>query len=249
MATIKLRKKIIYKGIIELKSGLHIGGSNAALNIGGPSKFVVRNPITNVPYIPGSSIKGKLRSLIEIYYGESIDGEPSKDPKSRAGSLFGVAIKNNPTNGKPSDDSSKKNGKEKESEKKNIVSQPSRIIVRDAPMDISNPTQFEGTDLLYTESKTEVSINRITAEAKPRIFERVPAGAKFNFEIILNIFEDDNEEQLKDTLETAINLLHDDYLGGNGSRGYGQVEFQFINKDGEEHTYDKVSKKDETSNL
>ena len=75
MATIKLQKKVIYTGVITLKTGLHIGGTNAALNIGGPDKFVVRNPINNVPYIPGSSLKGKMRALIEIKTVEGMNEE------------------------------------------------------------------------------------------------------------------------------------------------------------------------------
>lgn len=77
---------------------------------------------------------------------------------------------------------------------------------------------------MYTESKTEVTINRITAKANPRTFERVPAGARFNLEMVLNIFDGDNEDELKSTIKKAIELLEDDYLGGNGSRGYGQVK-------------------------
>ena len=70
-----LKKKILYTGVITLKTGLHIGGTNAALNIGGPDKFVVRNPLTNIPYIPGSSLKGKMRSLVELRFGESVNPE------------------------------------------------------------------------------------------------------------------------------------------------------------------------------
>ena len=111
MATIKLIKKIIYTGTITLKTGLHIGGTNAALNIGGPDKFVVRNPINNIPYIPGSSLKGKMRSLIEIAKGETNGGKPTNNPKHKAGALFGV-----------SGDSQQ--------------SHPSRLIVREAELDI-----------------------------------------------------------------------------------------------------------------
>lgn len=200
MAGIKLVKKIIYTGTITLKTGLHIGGTNAALNIGGPDKFVVRNPINNVPYIPGSSLKGKMRALIEIAYGcVSEDNKASDDPNSISGKLFGVATGND-------------------------KNRPSRLIVRDAELDISKPELFENTDLPYTESKTEVAIDRVTAKANPRTFERVPAGAQFKLNMVLNIFDGEDEEELNKTLMQAINLLHDDYLGGHGSRGYGQVE-------------------------
>lgn len=214
MANIQLKKKIVYTGVITLKTGLHIGGTNASLNIGGPDKFVVRNPLTNIPYIPGSSLKGKMRSLIEIYYGcvnvnSKGNAGPSEDPTSVSGALFGTATGDG-------------------------NNRPSRLIVRDAELDV-NACDFSNTDLPYTESKTEVAIDRITAKANPRTFERVPAGAKFNLNMVLNIFEGEDEEKLKNTLTKAIELLEDDYLGGHGSRGYGQVVFENIKS--EEKTY------------
>ena len=196
----KLIKKIIVTGKLTLKTGLHIGGTNTSLNIGGPDNFVVRNPITNIPYIPGSSLKGKMRSLIELRDGTiSQRGECTQDSTSLAGALFGTIGK---------DDNN----------------HPSRLIVRDCDL-ISDKELFTNTDMPYTESKTEVTINRITAKAMPRTFERVPAGAIFNVNMVLNIFEDENEESLLKTLKAALALLEDDYLGGSGSRGYGQVEF------------------------
>ncbi len=202
MATIKLKKKIIYTGTITLVTGLHIGGTNAALNIGGPDKFVVRNPINNIPYIPGSSLKGKMRALVEIAKGcISNKGKASEDPNSISGKLFGVAT-----------------GKDD--------NRPSRLIVRDADLDVSKEDMFANTDLPYTESKTEVAIDRITAKANPRTFERVPAGAQFKLNMVLNIFDGEDEEELVRTLNFAIELLQDDYLGGHGSRGYGQVKIK-----------------------
>jgi CRISPR-associated protein Csm3 len=199
MTTIRLIKKLIYKGTLTLKTGLHIGGTNAELNIGGPDNFVVRNPMNNVPYIPGSSLKGKMRALVEWANGESENGGPSTNPQSKAGALFGTA-----------------------GDKENA--HPSRIIVRDAEMD-TTVGNFSNTDLYLTESKTEVNIDRITAKANPRTFERVPAGAQFKVNFVINIFNDDDENSLVDTFKNAIILLENDYLGGHGSRGYGQVEF------------------------
>ena len=228
MSNIKLSKKIIYTGVITLKTGLHIGGTNAALNIGGPDKFVVRNPINNIPYIPGSSLKGKMRALIEIKTpcaglsdNRGFIGA-SKDPDSKSGYLFGVSADN---------------------ENRESVRYASRLIVRDAELitdidpelGVNEKTDFSNTDLPYTESKTEVAIDRVTAKANPRTFERVPAGAKFRLNLVLNIFENDNETQLRKTLEQAIQLLHDDYLGGNGSRGYGQLLIDIVKE--EEKTY------------
>ena len=191
----KLIKKIFYTGTIELITGLHIGGSNDFMSIGGPDKIVVRNPLNNIPYIPGSSLKGKMRALVEIVNGCT---EVGKDAEANA--LFGTSTDNaNP--------------------------HPSRLIVRDSSLNIEGMEKmFNNTDMLYTESKTEVHINRVTANSNPRTFERVPAGAKFKLNMVLNIFDTDDEAALKKTLSKAIELLQDDYLGGSGSRGYGQVE-------------------------
>lgn len=214
--TTKLKKKVIYTGYIILKTGLHIGGTNAALNIGGPDNFVVRNPLNNIPYIPGSSLKGKMRALVELANKETDDeGNPTSNPDHKAAKLFGTA-------------SNVQGG------------HPSRLIVRDAELWVDDPEVkdlFENTDLPYTESKTEVSINRINAKSTPRTFERVPAGVRFKLNMVLNVFEDEDEQKLKNTLKQAIKLLEDDYLGGQGSRGYGQVEIQLDNEEGEDHTY------------
>jgi CRISPR-associated protein Csm3 len=115
-------------------------------------------------------------------------------------------------------------------------SHASRLIVRDADLDIKS-ADFSNTDLPYTESKTEVAIDRVTAKANPRTFERVPAGAKFKLNMVLNIFEGENENALKATLKQAIALLHDDYLGGHGSRGYGQVKIELDKEDGDDRLY------------
>ena len=214
-----LVEKIIYKGIITAKTGLHIGGTNTAMGIGGPDKLVVRNPLTNIPYIPGSSLKGKMRSLIELRYAccdtdKKGNVGPCQDPKSKSGMLFGTA------------------GKE------NDQKHPSRVIFRDAPLIVNNDggeygsegIDFSHTDLPYTESKTEVSIDRVTSAANPRTFERVPAGAKFRFEMVLNVFEGEDKEMMDSLLNEAMALLENDYLGGNGSRGYGQVKFEVTEK-------------------
>ncbi|MFN4227892.1 MAG: type III-A CRISPR-associated RAMP protein Csm3, partial [Candidatus Ratteibacteria bacterium] len=59
-----LKGKIIIKGFIEVKTGLRIGGTTTGLKIGGLDQPVIKDPLGR-PYIPGSSLKGKLRSLIE----------------------------------------------------------------------------------------------------------------------------------------------------------------------------------------
>ena len=63
---------------IEIVTGLHIGGNNDEIKIGGIDNPVIKNPLTNEPYIPGSSLKGKIRSLIEWQFNAMTeDGKPA----------------------------------------------------------------------------------------------------------------------------------------------------------------------------
>lgn len=198
----KLEKKVIIKGHILTITGLHIGGTTNSMSIGGVDNPVIRDPLTNKPYIPGSSLKGKLRSLIEISDGTINIGSSGNEPYNKqdkiAGILFGTANK---------DDKEQR---------------PSRLIIRDAKLDAEE--DFIDCDLPFTELKTEVSIDRINAKANPRPLERVPSGMTFSFEIILNVFVNDSFNDLIENTFRGLKLLQDDYLGGSGSRGSGQVK-------------------------
>jgi len=211
MATHKLLKKIIVKGRIEAMTGIAIGGTNSAMAIGGVDKGVIRNPVSGEPYIPGSTLKGKMRSLLEMNHGTIGDTEmgivkngPSENYDHRSTKLFGNAVRS--------------------TEQKQ---RPSRIIVRDARLveEQAKGDFFKNTDLLFTEVKTEVVIDRITSRAMPRQLERVPAGSLFTFELVLNIFEEDTEKNLVDDMFSALRLVQNDYIGGAGSRGSGQIRF------------------------
>lgn len=199
----RLLKKIEFKGTLKLLTGLHIGGTNSSMSIGGIDKGVIRNPLTNQPFIPGSSLKGKMRSLLEVSKGtfEPVNMGTVKNGASKSGdaaNLFGNAT------GDPN------------------TQKPSRMIVRDCNLENAN-WLLSKTDIPYTEGKTEVMIDRITSAANPRQIERVPAGAEFTLNLVLNIWEGENESGLVDSLFQSLKLLKDDYLGGSGSRGYGQV--------------------------
>jgi CRISPR-associated protein Csm3 len=206
MSNHKLQKQIVIKGEITLLSGLLIGGSNTELAIGKLDKLVVRNPIKSLPYIPGSSLKGKLRSLYEQANGTIGDnGGPSNDPQTKSAKLFGYVAMNS--------------GKSQRA---------SRIIVRDCQL--INPQDLSKTELLYTEVKAENTIDRITSKANPRFFERVPMGAKFNMEFVINVFDGDSEEEFLNTIHTCLKLLKNDYLGMGGSRGNGQVNIEITSE-------------------
>jgi len=211
-----LVKKIRIKGTIQALTGLHIGGTNAGISIGGADATVIRNPITNQPYIPGSSLKGKMRSLLEkfdavqfvkqdntILYGPARDIEKYDVVK-----IFGTMP-----------DSIKKSG---------YNPQPvTRIIVRDCLLTKESEQELKNspnTDMPYTEVKTEVVIDRITSAATPRQLERVPATAVFDMEIMLNIHKDDDEKLFIQKVLASLMLVQNDYLGGKGTRGSGQVK-------------------------
>lgn len=218
----KISKKIFIRGTITALTGLHIGGSSVAMSIGGADKVVVRNPLTNEPYIPGSSIRGKMRSLLERVRGMepktgageggfsfeiSSDNKPKadagKNPATDLGRLFGVSAAE-------------------------TTKEPTRLIVRDAHLTKNSKEKLENapnTDMPMTEVKTEANIDRITSAANPRQFERVPAGAEFAFEFILTLLEDDDDAKFLNLVREGMELMQHDSLGGHGSRGYGQVEF------------------------
>lgn len=201
----KLTKKIILEGNLVTVTGLKIGAGKSTLAIGLPDTVVIRNPIDERPYIPGSSIKGKIRSLLEITYGHiSSNFQASNDYKHHTTLLFGNAI------GKSED---------------KIHQRPSRLICRDAFLKNHKELLNVKTDLPYTEVKWEVAINRITAEANPRQIERVPAGAIFGIQFIINVFEEESSNDLLKLLFEGMSLLEDDYLGGSGSRGSGRIKF------------------------
>ncbi len=228
----KLIKKIIITGEIEAKTGLMIGGSNTAMGIGGPDKTVIRNPVTKQPYIPGSSLKGKMRSLLELSFGNigskkmgKVEHGPSEDPTHQTTNLFGSA---------------RTDGQQR----------PSRIICRDGFL--LNPDDLKNTDLPFTEAKTEVVIDRITSAAMPRSFERVPAGAKFGLNIVINIFDGDPfKDQLQTLTFKALQLVQDDYLGGAGSRGSGQVKFTItsVKERGSNFYHNEGEERDITSSV
>ncbi|MFZ5942936.1 MAG: type III-A CRISPR-associated RAMP protein Csm3 [Bacillota bacterium] len=212
----KLEKTVIIKGQIECISGLHIGGSVEAIEIGGIDNPVIKHPITNEPYIPGSSLKGKMRSQMEKIEGKVDErGEPCGCGKENCMvcRTFGPH----------------KNSKH------NLG--PTRILFRDAMM--SEETRHDMRKAIeegnsYIEIKTENIINRAVGTAKhPRSQERVPAGAKFDLEIALQVFDLDKGKDLIGYIKRALKSLEDSYLGGSGSRGYGRVKFINLTMDGQ----------------
>jgi CRISPR-associated protein Csm3 len=187
---------------------------------------VIKNPHTNQPYIPGSSIKGKVRSLLEWHLGlvEMTQGQAfghghlksiAHDSAKAAAAiklmqLFGIS------------------GGDKLTpvEAKELGLGLTRLSFRDCNPDLAWVSDIQERNLLMTEVKFENSINRIAGTAEsPRNFERVPAGAIFEFTVNVKILENDDQNALLDLLLTGLKLLEMDALGGSGSRGYGRLQF------------------------
>lgn len=218
-------KILSMKGQIEVLTGLHIGGGDDVMKIGGVDKPVIKETRNNKPYIPGSSLKGKMRSLLEWDCG-----------------LVGL------NDGKPCSITEKKDGKEvnkhypteKEEQAALLIAKLFGNSVTIKDREIAEKVGItrisvgdchlsdECNDMQLTEAKYENTIDRktgVTTGGGVRQIERVPAGVKFNYDIRIKVLEGDDETALKAMVERGLELVAQDYLGGSGSRGYGRVKF------------------------
>jgi len=246
-----LRKKIRVRGHLITLTGLHVGGSDVGLKVGGADKVVVKDPATGRPYIPGSTIKGKIRCLLEKggfccppgdpRLAAKYHHKPSGKPQWASCfcgtcvvcQLFGVAAevasdhrtRRESTNAEPASTNAS-NAEKASTDTSTPIRCVGRLIFRDARLSEESAREMENWRYLsapYLEVKTEVSIDRLSSAANPRNFERVPAGAQFDFEVVLDVMDGDNEQEYLRTLFQGFQLLANDYLGGQGTRGYGAM--------------------------
>ncbi len=221
MAGITLLGRLIFTGEIEALTGLHIGGATGGLDIGGVDLPVLRHEVAQEPYIPGSSLRGKIRCLLERELGLELNQSVGKEVKMHSCTeaqpyascpvckIFGV----------PGERS---------------FAEPARLVVRDVHLSEESVRKLRDKriGLPFTEVKTEVAIDRITSAATPRQHERVPAGAVFSpCEMIFSIYRladsgTDGDLALVPQFLKAMELLEDDYLGGQGTRGSGKIKFR-----------------------
>ena len=200
--------KIKITGTINVETGMHIGASDGFSVIGAVDSPVAKDAVSRIPYIPGSSIKGKIRSLVAKAYSDSGIAPKFNDQDDKVTRLFGAGAGNN------------------------NHPKPSRLIFSDMIMENIEELKKNGVED-GTEVKEENTINPITAEANPRQIERIVRGAKFPLTIIYNAEKEHEEEMLEDieTLSLGLKLLSYDYIGGHGSRGYGRVTIDNISAD------------------
>jgi CRISPR-associated protein Csm3 len=207
--TLQMRKVISLKGQVEVITGLHIGAGKESVEIGGMDQPVIKDPASGEPYIPGSSLKGKMRSLLEWKLDGKLDAggkvHSCTDPDCVICRIFGSTAESDGRG-------------------------PTRLVVRDCPLSVESRDAFrKGRALL--ETKYENTINRVMGRAgNPRPLERVVPGTKFDFEILYRVLDEADEANFRIVLE-GLQALERDYLGGCGSRGSGQVRI-LIEKEG-----------------
>lgn len=218
--------KLILEGEIHCQTGLHIGAGKGSLEIGGADNPVVKDAF-GIPYIPGSSLRGRLRSLLEQTLGMAVPGELVYLSK-RKGQEVRIHQSDRPDDeicvifGRNPGRVEKVSGEAMEAP----LATPARLTVYDAPLivDSITPQMRENLDDELTEVKSENAVDRITSQANPRTLERVPAGAKFRFRVVLDVLCTEDKPLLARVAE-GLRLLEDDALGGGGSRGNGRVAF------------------------
>src|ERR1043166_8156502 len=223
---LKLIGKLILEGEMHCETGLHVGAGKGSLEMGGSDNPVVKDAFGR-PYVPGSSLRGKIRSLLEQSSGLAVPSElvflsrrkgqegrihQSDRPDDEICLLFG----RNPGRmervaGDPLD---------------STQARRARLAVYDSPLVMESITaqMRENLDDELTEVKSENSIDRITSQANPRTLERVPAGARFQVRLVMDVLCDEEAPLFGRVLE-GLRLLEDDALGGGGSRGSGRVSF------------------------
>jgi CRISPR-associated protein Csm3 len=230
-----MKRTIIHQitGEIVTKSGLHVGGSEDELEIGGIDLPVIKTPETEIPYIPGSSLKGRMRSELERVLDKYSQDkrEPCNccKPDCPVCRVFGphkYKARKKEVNGRQVEDVSNHPG-------------PTRLLVRDAYA--SGPVS--------TELKTENVIDRYTGQAvNPRKYERVPPGVHFSFRLTLQVMDADANfaftdrkgkqhragEALLSVVSDCLQYVEQTGVGGSLSRGSGEIRFEGLKLDGKD---------------
>jgi len=243
------------KSKLRIITGLHIGGSDDTMKIGGIDSSVIKREIFAnsdgtinydgsgkkliEPYIPGSSLKGKVRSLLEHSFGlireqkKLWENHQNNKKSKKVGSVIDSEFI------KDCDD-------DLLNKKANLIitlfgesagsgdiknTKITRAIFRDTFLTKESRKLYLDDKISLSEEKAENTINRVSVTANPRFIERVPAGVEFDFEVVLREFDEDANLPLEDTLKLGLMLLQNDALGGGGSRGNGKIEFDMFDNE------------------
>jgi len=223
---LKFLGKLILEGELRCETGLHVGAGKGSLEIGGSDNPVVKDAFGR-PYVPGSSLRGKIRSLLEQSSGLAVPSELVYLSRRK-----GQEVRIHQSD-RPDDDIcllfGRNPGRMERVQGETLEASqatPARLAVFDAPLepDSITPQMRENLDDELTEVKSENAIDRITSQANPRTLERVPAGARFHTRIVMDVLCEEDAPLFSRVLE-GLRLLEDDTLGGGGSRGSGRISF------------------------
>ncbi len=223
---LKLIGKLVLDAVLHCETGLHVGAGKGSLEIGGSDNPVVKDAFGR-PYVPGSSLRGRMRALLEQATGMAVPSELVYISR-RKGQEVRVHQSDRPDDeicllfGRSPGRMDRVAGEALEGG----AASPARLAVYDAPLDMDSitPQMRENLDDELTEVKSENAIDRITSMANPRTIERVPAGARFHARFVLDMLCEEDAALLPLFLQ-GLRLLEDDALGGGGSRGSGRVRF------------------------
>lgn len=170
-----LQGKIVLSGILKVLTGMHIGGSSDFAPIGAVDSPFIRDQFSHAPIIPGSSLKGKIRTLLAKINCDGYVLNKVADDNEIVARLFGASGKN--------------------------YAMPARLQFFDLFVTEDTKNNFNAieTDTYIGEVKFENTINRASGVANPRQIERVPAGAEFDFKLVYNV---ENLQDVQEDLET-----------------------------------------------
>lgn len=228
----KLEKMQTLSATLVLETGLHIGGGDSAMHIGGIDSPVIKHPHNKQPYIPGSSIKGKMRSMLEWRAGVIRETEGQVLSYTKWSKLNGEAK----TRGLAILQLFGLGGSDKLSNEQALEIGPTRLSFWDCNLEPEWLGKYDGQCPM--EDKTENRIDRIRGVAEhPRHIERVPAGARFQFRLTIRTLTGDQNILLPELL-CGLKLLEMDGLGGSLSRGYGKIRFEQLKLDEQDLTGD-----------
>ena len=225
-----MSSEISLKGVLEIEmimeclTGLRIGGGPEAMEIGGVENVVIKDPLTRLPYVPGSSLKGAMRAHYELFSDKRIDHEvvrsPQKirihmceDPNCEICRVFGRTPEKLESEG--------------EGQVRDNMIYTTRLKVDDAYPTNDTIEKWKAFSPEGIEVKYENVLDRLTSRANPRSVERVPRGSEFRVTMSYKIFDEKDVENVSVVFQ-SLKLVEDDYLGAYGSRGYGRVRFKNI---------------------
>jgi CRISPR-associated protein Csm3 len=225
-----MSSEALLKGVLEIEmvmeclTGLRIGAGPEAMEIGGAENLVVKDPLTRLPYVPGSSLKGAMRARYELFSTRPINHEVVKgpqrirmhmceDPDCEICRVFGRTPE-------------KLESREAGGAQDNMI-YTTRLKIDDAYPTEETIGRWRDFSPEGVEVKWENVLDRLTSRANPRAVERVPRGSEFKITMSYKIFDQEDVKNVV-VIFQSLKLVEDDYLGGYGSRGYGRVRFKNI---------------------